>query len=126
MEGKDRCDTANDAARKNPDCAHVIETRSADYARPNPVTLSPEQRLLMYQGADEDGTGVSRAIRRVGSQSLDPNDPDAQSVASVVLPQDQTDQTASPDKKNPDTPSAADQLVVDILQAIAQQQGQQP
>ncbi|MBR0552541.1 hypothetical protein [Stakelama marina] len=115
LKGDDRCDPAEKGARQDPDCANVIETRSAEYARPDPTELSPEQRLLIYQRAREEGVLSSRPS---GHAPLDPDNPDAQSVASLVLPRDQTDQPA---KKPADDASATDQAVLDIVQAITQQ-----
>lgn len=118
LKGSDRCDTAKQGARHDPDCANVIENRSAEYARPSPTALSPEQRLLIYQRAREEaatGSGSAGHVR----QALDPDDLEAQGVASLVLPRDQTEKPAD---KPAEEPSMADQAVLDIVQAITQQQ----
>lgn len=111
VEGKDRCDPANVEDRKRPECKHVIETRSADYARPSPTELSPEQRLMIDQQllARED---LSTATRRL-ADSGNPNTIEGMGVASIVLDQGQAKQPKKPED-DPRT-AAAIQAVLGAL-----------
>lgn len=111
VEGQDRCDPANAEDRKRPECKHVIETRSADYARPSPTELSPEQRLMIDQQllARED---LSTATRRL-ADSGNPNTIEGMGVASIVLDQAQPRQPKKPED-DPRT-AAAIQAVLGAL-----------
>lgn len=83
LAGKDACDPA--PGRAVPAiCARPIEERAQQFARPDPARLSPEQRLLVDQRLRENAT-VLTATRRPGSINHDPDDVDAQAVASTVL-----------------------------------------
>ena len=86
VAGNDRCDPAAKAnGRSTRSCAGVIENRAAEFARPDPAALSPEQRLLAEQ-RQRDGSGTTRdATRRLARSGADVESGEAQAVASVVL-----------------------------------------
>ena len=62
----------------------MIETRSAQFARPERPTLSPEQRLLVDQRVRE---APSRGLRdrRFEPRATDPDRADDQAIAAVTL-----------------------------------------
>lgn len=111
VEGNDRCDPAADAGgERRPECARVIETRSAEFQRPEPV-LSAEQRLLIDQQIRERTASADGAARRLATNIGDPNSPEEQGVASIVL-NDVAQPPPPPEPQVPDQPSAA------IIEAI--------
>ena len=80
VEGRDRCDPGA-ADRETPGrCAQVIETRSAEFAKPSPTALSPEQKLLV--DGRIRGEPVA-ADRRIATRS-DADDPDYQRIAAAA------------------------------------------
>lgn len=81
--GKDRCDPAAEARGKA--CENVIETRSAEFARPEAATLSAEQRLLIDQQLREAPPGARTAVRRLGSTGFEPDSIEEQGVAAIAL-----------------------------------------
>lgn len=84
VDGRDRCDPGADAERPSI-CQRVIETRAGEFVAPDPLRLSPEQRLLVDQRLRE-ATGSARlAGRRADEQSLDPDDFEGQAVAATAL-----------------------------------------
>jgi hypothetical protein len=84
--GNDRCDPAAEASgRSTSACASVIESRAAEFARPDPAALSPEQRLLAEQRTREGGETTRDASRRLARSGEDTESDQAQAVASVVL-----------------------------------------
>lgn len=86
VEGQDRCDPgAQNAQRAARACAAVIENRAAEFTRPNPATLSPEQRLLAEQRSREGVATTRDATRRLARSGEDIASGEAQAVASVVL-----------------------------------------
>lgn len=66
-------------------CKRVIETRSAQFARPERPTLSPEQRLLIDQRVREAPTLRGTRDRRFEPRATDPDRADDQAIASMVL-----------------------------------------
>lgn len=62
--GADRCDPRVPAARRTPECARVLETRSAEFERPEPTPLSPEQRLLAERRAPTEESVDARTVAR--------------------------------------------------------------
>ena len=118
VEGNDRCDPA--AEQKNPsrDCAHVIETRAAEFARPETTPLSPEQRIIVAQQLRERGATAGSAAKLLAIGSIDADDPDAQQVASIVLKP-----PAEPvkEKKPVDEPTDAEATAAAIVNAIVNQ-----
>ncbi|WP_114954873.1 hypothetical protein [Sphingosinicella terrae] len=111
VEGADRCDPAAEArAERRPECARVIETRSAEFERPEPV-LSAEQRLLIDQQRAERAASTEGAARRLASNVGDPNSLEEQGVASIVL-NDIAQPAPPPEPELPSQPSAA------IIEAI--------
>lgn len=84
VEGDDRCDPAADARRVKA-CERVIETRSAEFVRPDPTTLSPEQRLLIDQRLREAPATARSGARRLASSGDDAESEETQAVASLVL-----------------------------------------
>lgn len=85
LGGKDRCDPRAGAGPIATACAHVIETRAADFAKPSPLVLSPEQRLIVDQRLRDAPASAQAAVERIGRNDVDPAAADAQSVASLVI-----------------------------------------
>lgn len=85
VEGEDRCDTERRDGGTDAVCARVIETRSAEFERPDPATLSPEQRLLVEQQLTEEAD----AARRLTTPAMDPDSLDQQSIAAIALRRNQ-------------------------------------
>lgn len=83
VEGEDICDPADASEGKAEVCKRVIETRSAEFVRPDPTQLSPEQRLLVQQRLRE-GSTTNTATRRLASEG-DADTLEGLAVASVVL-----------------------------------------
>ncbi len=113
--GKDRCDAA--AANRPADCARVIETRASEFVRANPLTLSPEQRLLIDQRVRDLPATWSTAIRRIGRNDVDADANDSQTIASVALA------TGAPapgagTSTDPATTPTGDPEVLSVIQAL--------
>lgn len=114
--GHDRCDRASGQARAR-DCPNVIENRSAEFARPNPLTLSPEQRLLVDQRLREANTVSPRTpvIRPGDVTEADPDAPQGQVVASIVRDQVRPDDAKSPVGTLPTDDPAGVAAVIDAI-----------
>ncbi len=112
VEGKDRCDAANPKDSKLPECRHVIETRSAEFTRPSPTELSPEQKLLIDQQLLARESNLSTVTRRLADTG-DPNSIEAMGVASVALTQNRPDEPKKPEKDA--QTEAAIQAIVTVL-----------
>lgn len=112
VEGKDRCDPANAADKKLPECKHVIETRSAEFTRASPTELSPEQKLLIDQQMLARESDLLTVTRRLAS-SGDPNSIQGMGVASVVLTQNRPEEPKKPDHDA--QTDAAIQAIVTVL-----------
>ena len=100
--GEDRCDPADANQSPAEVCRHVIETRAAEFRRPDPTRLSPEQRLLIQQQLRE-GTTSESATRRLASEG-DADSLEGLAVASIVLG---------------NSPSAEDEIPADPTQDAA-------
>lgn len=121
LTGKDRCDAATDG-RTPAICADAIETRAAEFQRPNPLTLSPEQRLLVDQRVRAAQGGPGGAARGLAGE-IDENAIESQSIAAMALNRGELrDGTALPDGA---TLEGFDQPTLDILQRIVEAQGGQ-
>ena len=83
VEGRDRCDAA-EAEEQAANCDRVIETRSAEFVRPDPTILSPEQRLLVEQRLREPVMTRRTVARQVGTGDPQADDDATQEVASFV------------------------------------------
>jgi hypothetical protein len=93
IEGQDRCDPQNNPrdAAADPACQQVLETRSAEFVRPDPAELSPEQRLLAQERAGAEratGSDARRVARQVMGTDTD-DESAAQALASVSVSQSQ-------------------------------------
>lgn len=109
VEGDDACDAAEeDTPEKAELCRRVIETRAAEFRRPDPNQLSPEQRLLVQQRLRE-GTTTASATRRLVSDG-DADSMEGLAVASIVLGSPQ------PTEKRPLDP--AEEAAVDAAAAL--------
>lgn len=107
--GSDRCDRAQTDPAVIRACASAIETRPGEFAKPQAVSLSPEQRLLVDQpspdGQDTNRTASRRLAGEGQAETLE-----EQSVASVALRQG-----------NPvGRPTAPDAASLPVLSAEAQ------
>jgi len=123
LDGHDRCDPANE---ERPDiaCADAIENRAAEFTRPDPTELTPEQRLLIAQRAQDVLAGADNAAKRIGRNDVDPDDAGAQGLASIVLPDPPSAPSGRPSK--PEQESTSGTPVPDLVQTITQLLQQQP
>lgn len=112
VHGKDRCDPANEKDKNLPECRHVIETRSAEFTRPSPTELSPEQKLLIDQQLLARESDLSTVTRRL-ADSGDPNSIEAMGVASVALTQNRPEEPKKPEQDA--QTEAAIQAIVTVL-----------
>ena len=115
VEGKDRCDPANPKDKKSPECRHVIETRSAEFAKPSPSELSPEQKLLIDQQLLAREADISSATRRLANSGDTDNDIAAMGVASVVLTRNQ------PEPKKPEQDPQTDAAIQAFISVLTTQ-----
>ncbi|WP_375402181.1 hypothetical protein [uncultured Sphingomonas sp.] len=117
VEGADRC--APDATGDRPDvCDSVIETRSAQFARPERPTFSPEQRLLVDQRVREAPLLRGARDRRFDPRATDPDRADDQAIAAMALDRAGADAAlAAADQagRAPAVPEAAAALIEVIL-----------
>jgi hypothetical protein len=119
VDGEDRCDPQRSADRAL-DCTGVIETRSAEFKRPAPAQLSPEERLLVEQRLRERPAGARGAARRLAEQGEDAGSLESQGVASVVL------RNAAPAQREPqprDETQGLSQEAAAVVNAILGPQG---
>jgi hypothetical protein len=84
VDGADRCDPA-EPNRPRARCATVIENRSAEFARPDPNALSPEQRLLLEQEVREGVLNAENGARRLAVTGQADESLAAMGVAATVL-----------------------------------------
>ncbi len=82
LAGPDRCDAAD--GEELAACRRVIESRSEEFSQPAPPITSPEQRLLLDQGA-EHRSGTRSAARRLAETGSDAGSEEAQGIASMIL-----------------------------------------
>lgn len=85
VDGKDRCDPAANDRREAPDCDNVIETRAAEFERPDSTPLSPEQRIIIAQQLRERAGSAAGAAKLLAMGSLDADSSEGQAVASIML-----------------------------------------
>ena len=111
VEGDDRCDpAAEDSAERRRLCAHVIETRSAEFVRAEPVR-SAEENLLIDQQMQERSDSIDGAARRLADNSGDPNSQDEQGIASIVLADPAPVRQATPEEE----PSSEAMTVIEAI-----------
>ena len=115
--GSDRCDTGA-TGRKDKRCSQVIETRSAEFEKPHPTELTPEQRLLISQQQAEGTTNARSLARRLGSGD-DPQSIEEQGIAATVAPRN-APPAVGVEKKHDAAIDPAVQAFVDALVANAQ------
>lgn len=119
VAGRDGCDRAN-AGSSIRACERPIEARSAEYARPEPPRLSPEERLLSNQRARVGlSASAGTSPRPDDAQKADPTSGAGQMVAEIVRRGD-ADALSDPDPRAPDAvpPGVAPEalIVLDNLQ----------
>lgn len=120
LSGHDACDPARGDSAKNAECSNAIETRSDEFAREAPTTLTPEQKLLIDQRQLEGINDPAAAVRRIGRNEVDANDSASQGVASLILPPQPTAPTKEDqDQQTPDQ-TTIEQAATTIAQAIIQ------
>ena len=117
VTGHDRCDPANKEGAKTLKCMKVIENRAAQYARPSPTRLSPEQKLLIDRQLQAREESLADATNRLATSGDADNSLDGMGIASIVL--DQGNKPAEqPEKKSPDPlQDPAVQAILTILNA---------
>ena len=114
LAGTDRCDPA-DAKRSRSRCAKVIENRAAEFARPDPNALSPEQRLLLEQEVREGALDTQTAARRLATTGEAAESLVAMGVAASVIRSGED--SAAPQRPEEDPTK----VVADIVGAIINQ-----
>jgi hypothetical protein len=112
VTGRDKCDPAVGTEKATLQCRKIIENRAAEYRRPPPTRLSPEQKLMIDQQlrAEQD------ASQRLAESGDSGNNLESMGIASVVLdPQSNQDEAKKDeqDKQN----QAAIQALVNVLQS---------
>ena len=118
VEGKDRCDPAANKGKASRDCRNVIETRAAEFTRPDTTPLSPEQRIIIQQQLRDRGSTADSAARLLAIGTIDANRAEDQAVASIVLRKP----PEPPKEKKPDEePTAAEQAAAALVNAIMNQ-----
>lgn len=112
VSGHDKCDPAEGSEKRTLECRKIIENRAAEYRRPPPTQLSPEQKLMIDQQLRAEADATQRL-----SQSGDPqNHLDSMAIASVVL--SQRDEADEAKKKEQDQQNqAAVQALITVLQS---------
>jgi hypothetical protein len=105
VQGEDRCDPRAPRG-ESPACERVIETRAAEFVRPAPTRLSPEQRLLGEQRM-MPAASAQAAAQRLATNAANPNSLEDQSIASVVLGSTQAPVSARPTETEPAEGDAA-------------------
>jgi hypothetical protein len=110
VHGHDRCDPADEKQSKTLQCRKVIENRAAEYVRPSPTRLSPEQKLMV----DQQLQARVEAARRLANSGQVDGSIEGMGIASIVL--DQSTKQNEPEKKPPEAQSdAAVQAIMTIL-----------
>ena len=110
VHGHDRCDPADEKQSKTLQCRKVIENRAAEYVRPSPTRLSPEQKLMV----DQQLQAREEAVRRLANSGQVDGSIEGMGIASIVL--DQSTKQNEPEKKPPEAQSdAAVQAIMTIL-----------
>jgi hypothetical protein len=110
VHGHDRCDPADQKQSKTLQCRKVIENRAAEYVRPSPTRLSPEQKLMV----DQQLQAREVAARRLANSGQVDGSIEGMGIASIVL--DQSTKQNEPEKKPPEAQSdAAVQAIMTIL-----------
>lgn len=116
--GRDRCDRETSDPALRAACARAIETRSAEFARPDPAVLSPEQRILVEQRLREDRNVQRSPVRRMAQgAATNPDDLNSQEVASLLLGRPSAGDDAQ-DREQPGGADAQAEAAAAIVQAI--------
>jgi hypothetical protein len=112
VSGRDKCDPADGTEKATVQCKKVIENRAAEYRRPPPTRLSPEQKLMIDQQlrAEEDAT------QRLVQSGDSGNNLESMGIASVVLDRQNREEEAKKDEQDQQN-QAAMQALVNVLQA---------
>ena len=118
VEGKDRCDAAEKGRKTLRKCDNVIETRAAEFARPDSTPLSPEQRIIIQQQLRDRASTADGAARLLAMGTIDANRPEDQAVASIVL---RKPPEPPKDKKPDEEPTAAEQAAAAVVNALLNQ-----
>jgi hypothetical protein len=118
VEGPDRCDAKLPKDKQPGDCSRVIENRAADFARPSPTQLSPEQKLLLDQQLQTENNAVADATRRLAASGQSDNSIESLAVASIALGQGSGQPAEQPAKEADPAMDPATQAVLQILSSI--------
>ena len=113
VEGEDRCDPAREDRSRRRRCADVIENRAAEFSRPAPTELSPEQRLLLDQEMREGALDTRSATRRLATTGQPDNSLEALGVASIAL--QATSNQAKKDEKEDAAKAAEAEAIVNAV-----------
>jgi len=114
VAGSDRCNQPQTDPAIVRACARAIETRAAEFARPDPPPLSPEQRLLVEQRLQEGRSTAKTAVRRLAEEG-EANTAEGQAVASVALGNDPRGPAAGRRDEDGSAVSAETKAVIEAL-----------
>ena len=113
VEGRDQCDDPDLSDELREYCAHVIETRAEEFVRPDPLTLTEEQKLSTEQPTLTGKKSIDTVSRRL-SEDAEPGDLIEQGVAAVVYDStlDQIDRGDSPQPEVPREPFSGQSVLI--------------
>jgi hypothetical protein len=114
VTGSDRCNLPQTDPAIVRACARAIETRAAEFARPAPPPLSPEQRLLVDQRLQEGRSTVRTAVRRLAEEG-EADTVEGQAVASVAIANDSRSPAAGRRDEEGTAVSAETRAVIEAL-----------
>lgn len=115
LEGTDRCSAELLSSRDREYCQRVIENRSAEYAGPKELALSPEQELLAKRNPKLIDGGTDGAIKRLVNNRDSVDDADSQAIASTVLTNQNEAAQAARDLPAENNLSAETQALIDAI-----------
>jgi hypothetical protein len=106
LKGEDRCDPRAQTRENAAKCAAVIENRAEAFKGQEPVELSPEQKIILEQLAQEK-KDLDTAARRLAASGNDADSIEAQGVAFIVLRPPAREEEKPEDKPSQDEAAAA-------------------
>ena len=109
LNGSDLCDPAVAKLPKSR-CRAVIENRSAEFSRPTPNPLSPEQRLLLEQEVREGALDSQNGARKLARSGQAEESLAAMGIAATVL-----QRTDKPEEREDDNVKKAAEIVGAVI-----------
>ena len=113
VKGHDRCDPADAQKSKTLQCRKIIENRAAQYSRPSPTRLSPEQKLLI----DQQLQANEEASRRLATSGEVDGSLEGMGIASIVLDRNKPDEPEKKPQPDPEAAAAAQAVLAIINRA---------